>query len=175
MCNTYISMKVGKDTYIAKSAVIIGDVIIGNKCSIWENAVIRGDLNTIEIGDESNIQDCCVVHVSPEHKVKIGKKVSVGHGAIVHGATIEDECIIGINATVLDGAVIGHGSVVAANAVVLPDTKIPENSLVAGVPAKVIRQDESLIDMIRRNAEVYMKLAERYLRGEFSLQNLKEK
>ncbi|MCD6331169.1 MAG: gamma carbonic anhydrase family protein [Thermoplasmata archaeon] len=160
-------MKVGKDTYIAKSAVIIGNVIIGNKCSIWENAVIRGDLNKIEIEDGSNIQDCCVVHVSPKHKVKIGKKVSVGHGAIVHGATIEDECIIGINATVLDGAVVGSGSVVAANAIVLPDTKIPENSLVAGVPAKVIRQDEGLLEMIRRNAEVYMELAERYLRGEF--------
>lgn len=161
-------MKVGKETYIAKSAVIIGDVIIGNKCSIWENAVIRGDLNKIEIGDESNIQDCCVIHTSMEHGVKIGKGVSVAHGAVVHGAVIEDDCIIGINATLLDGSYIEKGCIIAANAVVLSGTRIPKNSIAAGVPAKVIKQDEKLIETIKRNAEVYMKLAERYLRGEFN-------
>ncbi len=159
-------MKIGKDTYVAKTAVIIGDVFIGQKCSIWHNAVIRGDLNKIEIGDESNVQDCCVIHASPEYAVKIGKGVSVGHGAIVHGAIVEDDCIIGINATVLDGAHIGRGSIIAANAVILPEQKIPANSLVAGVPAKVIRQDEKLVEEIRKNAKIYMELAEKYLRGE---------
>lgn len=160
-------MKVGEKTYVAKTAVIIGEVFIGKKCSIWENAVIRGDLNYIRIGDESNVQDCCVIHSSPENPVNIGKGVSVGHGAIVHGASIDDDCIIGINATVLDGAFIGRGSIIGANAVITPNSKIPENSLVAGVPGKIIRQDEKLIETIKENAKIYMKLAERYLKGEF--------
>lgn len=168
-------MKVGENTYIAKSAIIIGDVIIGKKCSIWENAVIRGDLKRIEIGDESNIQDCCILHASPEHAVKIGKGVSVGHAAIIHGATIEDECIIGINATVLDGAYIESGCIVAANAVVPPGMRVEKNSLVAGVPAKVIRKDEKMIEAIRRNAHIYMQLAERYLQGEFSGERQQDK
>jgi len=160
-------MKVGKDTYIAKTAVIIGDVIIGSKCSIWENAVIRGDLNRIEIGDGSNVQDCCVIHTSPEHVVKVGKNVSIGHGAIVHGATIDDDCIIGINSTVLDGVHVGRGSIIAANAVVPPGKEIPPHSLVAGVPGKIIKQDEGMMEAIRENADVYKKLASRYLNGEF--------
>ncbi len=160
-------MKVGENTYIAKSAIIIGDVFIGSRCSIWENAVIRGDLNRIEIGDGSNVQDCCVIHTSPEYGVKVGKNVSIGHGAIVHGATIEDECIIGINATVLDGVHVGKGSIIAANAVVPPGKEIPPYSLVVGVPGKVIKKDEEMTKAIRENAEVYEKLAGRYLQGEF--------
>ena len=160
-------MKVGKGAYIAKTAVIIGDVVIGNECSIWENAVIRGDLNRIEIGDGSNVQDCCVIHTSPEHVVKVGKGVSIGHGAIVHGALIDDNCIIGINATVLDGAHIGKGSIIAANAVVPPGKEIPPHSLVVGVPGKIIRKDEEMVKAIRENARVYRELAERYMAGEF--------
>lgn len=160
-------MKIGEKTYVAKTAVIIGDVFIGDRCSIWENAVIRGDLNYIKIGNGSNVQDCCVIHCSPENPVNIGKGVSVGHGAIVHGATIDDDCIIGINATILDGASIGKGTIIAANAVVTPNDKIPENSLVVGIPGKIIKQDEKLIDSIKENAKIYMRLAERYLKGEF--------
>jgi len=160
-------MEIGERTYIAKSARIIGNVKIGKECSIWENAVIRADLNKIEIEDGSNVQDCCVLHVSPDHEIKIGKNVSIGHGAIVHGAIIEDDCIIGINSTVLDGCRIGKGSIVAANAIVPPDTEVPPNSLVAGVPARIIKRDESLVELARKNAQIYKNLAKRYLNKEF--------
>jgi len=160
-------MEIGEGTYIAKSARIIGNVKIGKNCSIWENAVIRADLNRIEIGDGSNVQDCCVLHVSSEQEIKIGKNVSIGHGAIVHGAIIEDDCIIGINSTILDGSHIGKGSIVAANAIVPPDTKIPPNSLVAGVPARIIKKDEKLIEIAKKNAEIYRNLAKKYLNHEF--------
>ncbi|MCD6512221.1 MAG: gamma carbonic anhydrase family protein [Thermoplasmata archaeon] len=159
-------MEVGENTYIAKSARIIGNVRIGKNCSIWENAVIRADLNRIEIGDGSNIQDCCVLHVSKENDIKIGNNVSVGHGAIVHGAHVEDNCIIGINATILDGCVIGRGSIIAANAVVTPGTKIPPFSLVAGVPGKVIKTDEKLIESAKENARIYRELASKYIKEE---------
>ncbi len=160
-------MEIGEGTYIAKSARIIGNVKIGKNCSVWENAVIRADLNRIEIGDGSNVQDCCVLHVSSEQEVKIGKNVSIGHGAIVHGAVIEDDCIIGINSTILDGSHIGKGSIVAANAIVPPDTKIPPNSLVAGVPARIIKKDEKLIEIAKKNAEIYRNLVKKYLNHEF--------
>ena len=160
-------MEIGENTYIAKTARIIGNVKIGKNCSIWENAVIRGDLNKIEIGDGSNVQDNCVLHVSEKNEIKIGKNVSIGHGAIVHGAVVEDNCIIGINATILDGCYIGEGSIIAANAVVTPNTEIPPYSLVAGVPAKVIKNDKKLEEMAKENARIYRELARRYLNKEF--------
>ncbi len=160
-------MKIGKNTFIAKNAIIIGDIEIGERCSIWFNAILRADLNKMYIGDGSNIQDCCVIHCSRENSVKIGKNVSVGHGAIVHGAEIENDCIIGINSTVLDGSKIGKGSIIAANAVVLPNTVIPSNSLVAGVPGKIIREDEKLVEEIRKNSSIYVELAGKYLKKEF--------
>lgn len=164
---SFTPMKVGEQTHISPTASIIGDVVIGSRCSIWEHAALRGDLNTIEVGDGSNIQDCCVVHASPDHPVAIGKNVSVGHGAIVHGATVEDDCIIGINATVLDGAYIERGGIIAAGAVVVPGMRVPAHSLVAGVPGKVLREDAGMLKAIAENAEIYRRLAERYLSGEF--------
>ena len=155
--------EIDKSSYVAKTAVIIGDVVIGKNCGIFPNAVIRGDQNTIEIEDGSNVQDCCVIHTDKEHEVKIGKNVSIGHGAIVHGAIIEDDCLIGMNVTVLNGAKLGRGSVIGANALVKSNMDVPENSLVLGVPGKIIKQDEKFRETARVNAEIYQKLSKEYL------------
>jgi len=156
-----------KSSFIAPSAVIIGDVTIGKNCGIYPHAVIRGDENSIEIGNGSNVQDCCVIHVDDTYHVKIGNDVSIGHLAMIHGAIIEDECLIGINATVLNGAKIGSGSVIGANALVTAGTEIPKNSLVIGVPGKVIKQDEGLLELIRYNAKAYKRLSKEHLQGKY--------
>jgi len=161
--------KIDKSSFIASSSVIIGDVTIGKNCGIYPYAVIRGDQNSIEIGDGSNIQDCCVIHVNNKNPVKIGKNVSIGHLAMIHGATINDECLIGINATVLNGVKIGSGSVIGANALVTAGMDIPKNSLVLGVPGKVVKTDEGLLEMIRSNAETYKKLSEEHLQGKYTV------
>ena len=155
--------KIHKSSYVAKSAVIIGNVEIGKNCGIFPCAVIRGDENLITIGDGSNVQDCCILHVDADHKIKIGKNVSIGHGAMVHGATVEDECLIGINATVLDGAKIRKGSIIGANALVTANMDVPENSLVIGIPGKVVKQDKKLIKQIQLNAKEYQRLSKEHL------------
>jgi carbonic anhydrase/acetyltransferase-like protein (isoleucine patch superfamily) len=125
--------------YIAKTAVVLGDVTLGAYSSVWYNAVVRGDINRIVIGDYSNIQDNAVVHLADDYPCLIGRYVTVGHSAIVHACTVEDECLIGMGATVLDGAVIGAQSIVGANALVTQGTVIPPGSMVLGSPAKVVR------------------------------------
>ena len=151
-----------KTSFIADSAVIIGNVIIGEKCGVFPNAVLRGDENKIVIGDGSNIQDCCVIHTDADHQVKIGKNVTIGHAAMIHGATIEDECLIGIHATVLNGAKIGSGSIIGACALVTENMIVPDHSLVLGVPGKIIKQDPGFIDQIRKNAEIYQRLSQKH-------------
>lgn len=158
---------IDKDTYVHPTSSIIGNVTIGKNCSVFPQAVIRGDENNITIGNGSNIQDCCVIHVDEEHGVSIADNVSLGHAAMIHGATVEEDCIIGIHATVLSGAVIKKGSIIGANALVTQDTVIPENSLVLGVPGKVIKQDEIYQKQGRKNAEIYQHLAKEYLNGKY--------
>ena len=154
--------KIHESSFIAKTAVIIGNVTIGKNCGIFSNAVIRGDENSIAIGDGSNVQDCCVIHTEKDIKVKIGKNVSIGHCAMIHGATIEDDCIIGINATILNNTIIRKGSIIGANALVTPNTEIPENSLVLGIPGKVVKQDKSYREKAKTNAEIYQKLSKNH-------------
>jgi len=166
--------EIDKSSYVAKTAVIIGDVIIGKNCGIFPNAVIRGDKNTIEIEDGSNVQDCCVIHTDKEHKVKIGKNVSIGHGAIVHGSVIENDCLIGMNATILNGAKLGRGSIIGANALVKNNMDVPENSLVLGVPGKIIKQDEKFREKARLNAEIYQKISKEHLDGKHLTYNSTE-
>lgn len=160
--------EIHKSTFVDKTAVIIGNVKIGKNCGIFPNAVIRGDENSIVIGDGSNVQDCCILHVDAGHKIKIGKNVSIGHGAMVHGATIEDECLIGINATVLDGAKIGRGSIIGANALVTANMIVPENSLVIGVPGKVVKRNEKFREQAQFNAKEYQRIAKEHVEGKFT-------
>jgi carbonic anhydrase/acetyltransferase-like protein (isoleucine patch superfamily) len=155
--------EIHKSTFVSDRSVIIGNVKIGKKCGIFPNAVIRGDQNLIEIGDGSNVQDCCVIHCDEDHSVKIGKNVSIGHCAMVHGATINDDCLIGIHATVLNGANIGRGSIIGANALVKENTSIPENSLVIGIPGKVINNDKKYREIAQKNAETYRNISKSHL------------
>jgi carbonic anhydrase/acetyltransferase-like protein (isoleucine patch superfamily) len=166
--------KIHKSSFIAPNAIIIGNVTIGENCGVFPNAVIRGDENSIVIGDGSNIQDCCVIHTDAEHQVKIGKNVTIGHAAMIHGATILDECLIGIHATVLNGARIGSGSIIGACALVTEDMVVPEHSLILGVPGKIIKQDPQFVDIIRKNAEIYQKLSQKHKQGIYSIFASKE-
>ena len=166
-----MKQEIDKSSFVAKTAVIIGEVKIGKNCGIFPNAVIRADQNIIRIGDCSNIQDCCVVHTDEDHNVNIGKNVSIGHCAVVHGATIEDNCIIGMNATLMNGSKIRRGSIVGANALIVTDKEIPENSLVMGVPGKVVKQDKKFYNIAQKNAETYCRLSREHLEGKHCIHN----
>jgi carbonic anhydrase/acetyltransferase-like protein (isoleucine patch superfamily) len=131
--------QIDDSAYVAEGAVVIGAVTLGLNTSVWHNAVMRGDINTIEIGEGSNVQDGTVVHLSDDFGVKVGKYVTIGHSAMVHACTIGDECLVGMQATILDGAVIGEQSIVGAGALVTKGTQVPAGSLVLGAPAKVVR------------------------------------
>jgi carbonic anhydrase/acetyltransferase-like protein (isoleucine patch superfamily) len=129
----------GRDVYLASTAVVLGDVTLGDHSSVWYGAVLRGDINRIVVGHHSNVQDNAVLHLADDFPCVVGNWVTIGHSAVVHACTIGDECLIGIGATVLDGAVIGEQSLVGAGAVVTPGTVIPPGSMVLGAPAKVKR------------------------------------
>ncbi len=159
--------KIGKNVYIAPTAVIIGDVEIGDHSSIWFHTVLRGDIDAIRIGAHTNIQDNCTVHMDAGKPAIIGDWVTVGHNAVVHGCTVEDDCLIGINATVLSGAMIRRGSIVGGNALVREGQEVGPLQLVIGVPAAVKKQfDESVIRTIRSPGESYVHKALEYMKIE---------
>lgn len=164
--------EVGEGTFVAETAVMIGDVTIGRDCSIWYGAVLRGDVNKITVGDRTNIQDGVVIHTlydgSPHpSQTRIGSDVSIGHNAIIHGGTIEDECLIGMGATILDNAVVKSGCIIAANALVLSNAVLEPNSVYAGVPAKKVKEitPEQREEIVRRTARDYMLYASWYKEG----------
>ena len=160
--------KIDPSCYVAPEAIIIGDVVVDKGCSIWSFAVIRADLSSVRIGEGSSIQEHCQIHGNPGKPTIIGKNVSIGHAAIIHAAKVDDFVIVGMNSCILDGAEIGSGSIIGAGAVVTENMKIPEGSLVVGVPAKIIRQgDPSLREQAKRNAEAYHKLRDAHKRGEY--------
>ena len=157
----------GSGVFLAETCAVIGDVVIGDESSIWYGVVLRGDMYPIRIGARTNLQDGTIVHITGgKFAVAIGDDCTVGHGAIVHGCTIEDHCLIGMGATVLDGAVIGRGSLVGAGALVTPGTVIPPDSLVLGSPARVKRTlNDKERAQIEYGAAHYVELARRYLAG----------
>ena len=147
--------------YIAPGATIIGDVRIGPRASVWPGCVLRGDINFIEIGEATNVQDGTIIHLANDYPVRIGRFVTIGHAAMIHACTMEDECLIGMRATILDGAVIGKNSIVGAQALVTQGMIVPPGSLVIGVPGKITRTlDPEEQAGIRRWAEKYVEVAE---------------
>jgi carbonic anhydrase/acetyltransferase-like protein (isoleucine patch superfamily) len=157
---------VAPDAFVAETAVVLGNVALGQGASVWFNAVLRGDKELIAIGERTNVQDNCTIHVDPGFPVSVGAGVTIGHGAIVHGCTVEENCLIGMGATVLNGARIGRDSLVGAGALVTEGKQVPPRSLVVGVPGRVLREltaDE--IDGLRGSAQGYYDHSRTFLGG----------
>jgi carbonic anhydrase/acetyltransferase-like protein (isoleucine patch superfamily) len=152
--------QVHPEAFAAPTSVVIGDVTLAAHCGVWYHAVLRADCGPIVLGAESNVQDNCTVHVDPGFPVTVGERVSVGHNAVLHGCTVEDDVLVGMGATVLNGAHVGSGSLIAAQALVPQGMRVPPGSLVAGVPARVTREltDEER-EGILLNARTYRDLA----------------
>ena len=155
-----VSPQFGDNCFIAPNATIVGDVITGNDCSIWFNSVVRGDVNSIRIGNKVNIQDGAVIHCTYKRsKTVIGNNVSIGHNAIVHGCTVHDDVLIGMGAIIMDNAEIGSNTIIAAGAVILEGTRVEAGSIYAGVPAKKVKNISP--DLI--NGEIN-RIADNYIR-----------
>jgi carbonic anhydrase/acetyltransferase-like protein (isoleucine patch superfamily) len=150
--------KIDEEAFVAPTAVVVGAVTLGARSSIWYGAVARADEEVIVIGPDSNIQDGCTLHSDPGSPLLVGRGVTVGHRVVLHGARVDDDVLLGMGSVIMNGAHIGTGSIVAAGAVVPPNTTVPPGSVVAGVPAKVVRQatEDDLLH-IRGNAESYTK------------------
>jgi carbonic anhydrase/acetyltransferase-like protein (isoleucine patch superfamily) len=156
----------GGPVFVAPTATVTGDVTLGEETGIWFGAVLRGDRDRIEIGPGSNVQDNAVVHTSRGFPARIGREVSVGHGAILHGCTIGDRVLVGMGAIVMNGAVVGEDTIIAAGAVVTEGTVIPPGSVVMGVPGKVVKEiTPAQKENIRKNAGSYVELAKGYQHG----------
>jgi carbonic anhydrase/acetyltransferase-like protein (isoleucine patch superfamily) len=156
----------GGPVFVAPTATVTGDVTLGEETGIWFGAVLRGDRDRIEIGAGSNVQDNAVVHTSRGFPARIGREVSVGHGAILHGCTIGDRVLVGMGAIVMNGAVVGEDTIIAAGAVVTEGTVIPPGSVVMGVPGKVVKEITPVQkENIRKNAGSYIELAKGYQHG----------
>jgi carbonic anhydrase/acetyltransferase-like protein (isoleucine patch superfamily) len=156
--------KFGKDCFLAENATVVGEVQMGQNCTVWFNAVVRGDVHSITIGDNTNIQDGAVIHGTYQKaNTVIGNNVSIAHNAIVHGCRIEDNVLIGMGAIIMDGAVIGPHAVIAAGAIVLPGTIVEPDSIYAGIPAKRIKEiSAEMKEVIHRTARNYPMYASWY-------------
>ncbi len=158
--------KLGKDVFIAPNATLIGNVELGDECSVWFGAVLRGDSDTITIGHRTNIQDNAVLHVDPNEPVNIGNDCIIGHLALVHGATIGNNVLVGMHSVVMNSAKVGNFCIIGANAMVPAGMEIPDYSIVMGTPAKVVKQlSPAHIEAVEKNAAVYVELAKEYLKA----------
>lgn len=160
---------VGDNCYIAPNATVVGDVVMGHDCSVWFNAVVRGDVNAIRIGNKVNVQDGAVIHCTYQKtQTVVGNNVSIGHNAIVHGCTVHDNVLIGMGAIVMDNAEIGSNSIIAAGAVVLEGTKVESGSIYAGVPARKVKDisQELIAGEINRIADNYLMYSSWFDKGE---------
>jgi carbonic anhydrase/acetyltransferase-like protein (isoleucine patch superfamily) len=165
-----VNPKVGRGVYVAKGATVLGDVTLGDYASVWCNAVLRGDINRITVGHHSNVQDNAVLHLADEYGCILGNYVTVGHNAIVHACTVEDEVLVGMGAVILDGAVIGAQSIIGARALVPQGAQIPPGSMVLGVPGKVVRAlSAEERTALRGWAEKYVGVAAYYLKHKINL------
>lgn len=172
MTSTYheTRLEIDATAFVAPGAVLVGAVRLGRECSVWFNATLRGDLAPIEIGAGSNVQDGCVVHVDRGMPAQIGERVTLGHGAIVHGAVIEDDVLVAMRAVVLSGCRVGRDCLIGAGAVVPEETTIPPGSLVLGIPGRVVRPlRPEEIERIHKNAASYVDLARAYREGRIRL------
>jgi carbonic anhydrase/acetyltransferase-like protein (isoleucine patch superfamily) len=157
-----VSPKFGKNCFVAPNATVVGDVVMGDECSVWFNTVIRGDVNSITIGNKVNIQDGAVIHCTYQKaKTVIGNNVSIGHNAIVHGCILHDSVLVGMGAIIMDSAEVGSNSIIAAGAVVLEGTMIEAGSIYAGIPAKKVKDisEELISGQIERIANNYIHYA----------------
>lgn len=159
------SPKIGRNCFIAENATLIGQVTIGNNCSIWYGCVLRGDAGAIKIGENTNIQDGTVIHCSEgKSETVIGNNVTIGHNAIIHGSTIKDNVMIGMGATVLDNATVNTNTIVAANALILSDRVLEPNSIYAGIPAKKVKDIPPSSKYIEDSAKHYIALKNKYIK-----------
>jgi carbonic anhydrase/acetyltransferase-like protein (isoleucine patch superfamily) len=155
----------GKDVWIADTARVFGLISLGDECSIWFGAVLRGDADSIRIGNRSNVQENAVIHVDPGFPAIIGDDCIIGHGAIVHGAKLANNVLVGMHATILNGAKVGNFCIIGANALVTEGTIIPDYSVVLGSPAKVVKQlSDEQIEKVKRNAQAYVDLGKEYIK-----------
>jgi gamma-carbonic anhydrase len=154
--------KFGNNCFFAENSVVVGEVIMGDNCTVWFNAVVRGDVHSITIGNNTNIQDGAIIHCTYQRaKTIIGNNVSIAHNAIVHGCTIEDNVLVGMGAIIMDGAVIGSKSVIAAGAIILPGTIVESGSMWAGNPGKRMKEiSNEMLEVIQRTAKNYPMYAE---------------
>ena len=158
--------EVAEDVFLAPTAFVVGRVTVGPRCNLWYGATVRGDTGWVTLGEAVSVQESCTVHTQGETETIVGNRVTMGHHALVHAATIEDDVLIGINASVLSGAKVGRFSIIAAHSLVPEGKEIPPYSLVMGVPGKVVRQGtEAEIDRITRTADNYMRRGQEYRRS----------
>ena len=166
-CRLGYMIRIGSNVFLAPTAVLIGNVELDDGVSIFDNAVLRGDLNSIRIGKNTNVQDNVTIHTERENAVLVGNNVSIGHNAVVHGAKVDDNVIIGMGSVILNGSHIASGCIVGAGAVVKENFTCPPNSIIAGIPATVKRTGDDIAIMAQSNGKGYQVLRDRYLRSEY--------